>query len=256
MARLAPVREELLRGDYRSLYIGWLAGVTRVMMDDEDIEPLPSAGLGNLTTAQLALAEFLEVDADLLAGAGIGSPAQPADTPSQQEMDDWLDNLPHDAVHAILKQLIEGHGVAAERTLKNRFWEWRRRGRGENEETPRRSVKTLIKNSKIAKKARLKAEKREQELREIKCRGEREDFLTHLTKNFPKAWKNVERSIERGSGLGYDEACNALVDISEAYAFQGRGADFKSEMTQFMAAYLRRKALIQRLEKAGIWSGT
>jgi hypothetical protein len=25
MARLAPVRDELLRGDIRSLYIGWLA---------------------------------------------------------------------------------------------------------------------------------------------------------------------------------------------------------------------------------------
>ena len=30
MARLAPVRDELLRGDLRSLYIGWLAAVTDV----------------------------------------------------------------------------------------------------------------------------------------------------------------------------------------------------------------------------------
>jgi hypothetical protein len=65
--------------------------------------------------------------------------------------------------------------------------------------------------------------------------------------------KDVEQSIERGSGLGYNEACNALVDISEAYALQGREAAFKSEIGQFMAGYSRRKALIQRLEKAGIW---
>ncbi len=73
MARLAPVRDELLRGDIRSLYIGWLAAVTEKMMDDDDMEPLPVDGLGSLTAAQQALAEFLEVDKDLLAGAGLGS---------------------------------------------------------------------------------------------------------------------------------------------------------------------------------------
>ena len=69
MARLAPVRDELLRGDIRSLYIGWLAAVTEEMMDDDDLEPLSVNGLGSLTAAQQALAEFLEVDQDLLAGA-------------------------------------------------------------------------------------------------------------------------------------------------------------------------------------------
>ena len=81
MARLAPVRDELLRGDNRSLYIGWLAAVTGEMTDDDDMEPLPMEGLGNLTAAQQALAEFLEVDQDLLAGAGMGSPALQDEAP-------------------------------------------------------------------------------------------------------------------------------------------------------------------------------
>jgi len=74
MARLAPVRDELLRGDLRSLYIGWLPAVAGEMMDDDETEPLVVSGLGSLTAAQQALAEFLEVDPDLLAGAGMGSP--------------------------------------------------------------------------------------------------------------------------------------------------------------------------------------
>ena len=85
MARLAPVRDELLRGDIRSLYIGWLAAVIREMIDDDDIEPLPMEGLGHLTAAQQALAEFLEVDQDLLAGAGMGSPALQDEAPLQKE---------------------------------------------------------------------------------------------------------------------------------------------------------------------------
>ena len=73
MARLAPVRDELLRGDLRSLYIGWLAAVAREMMDDDETEPFAVSGLANLTAAQRALAEFIEVDPDLLAGAGMGA---------------------------------------------------------------------------------------------------------------------------------------------------------------------------------------
>jgi hypothetical protein len=45
------------------------------MMDDDDVEPLCVSGLASLTAAQQALGEFLEVDPDLLAGAGMGSPA-------------------------------------------------------------------------------------------------------------------------------------------------------------------------------------
>jgi hypothetical protein len=40
MARLAPVRDELLRGNLRSLYIGWLLAVGGEMMDDDAMEPL------------------------------------------------------------------------------------------------------------------------------------------------------------------------------------------------------------------------
>ncbi|MDZ7762046.1 MAG: hypothetical protein U5L00_17560 [Desulfovermiculus sp.] len=40
MQRLLPIREELLRGDLRSLYIGWLAEETKEEFDDSELEPL------------------------------------------------------------------------------------------------------------------------------------------------------------------------------------------------------------------------
>ncbi len=66
MARLAPLRNELLRGDIRSLYIGWLSSVSGGMTDNHEKEPLSVNGLGSLTTPQQALAEFLEIAPDLL----------------------------------------------------------------------------------------------------------------------------------------------------------------------------------------------
>jgi hypothetical protein len=253
MARLAPIRDELLRGDIRSLYIGWLAAVTRDMVNDDELEPLPVEGMGNLTAAQQALAEFLEVNEDLLAGAGIGSPAPQAEETSQKEMDDWLDELPHDEVLALLKQLLEGQGLKAERTLKNRFSAWRRGLRGDSERAHRRSVEELKKNAETAKKKRLEREKREQERQKTRRRKEREAYLAALAKDFPKVWKVAEQQVARGSRSAYDEACHTMVNIAEAYALHASMGDFSQKLKQFMAGHIRRKAFVQRLVKAGIW---
>ena len=253
MARLAPVREELLRGDIRSLYIGWLAAVTKEMMDDDEMEPLAVSGLGSLTSAHQALAEFLEVDEDLLAGAGIGNPASQEDKISQQETDAWIDSLPQDEVTAVLKQLLEGKGRQAERTLKNRFAAWRRGLQTDKTEAPRRTVGELRQNAEEAEQLRKEKQKRDRKRREIKRRKEREAYLKNLARDFPKAWKTVQETVERGSGLAYKEACSALVDMSEAYALHANRKGFQQDLKKFMLNHMRRKTLIQRLVKAGIW---
>ncbi len=253
MAQLAPVRDELLRGDIRSLYIGWLAAVTGEMMDDEEMEPLSVEGLGSLTAAQQALAEFLEVDEDLLAGAGMGSPTLQDEEPSQQEMDEWIDGLPQDEVMGLLKQLLAGKGQQAERTLNNRFAVWQRGLRGDRVEAPKRTLGELWKNAESAKMIRLEQKKCEQKKREIQHRKARETYLKKLSKDFPKAWKSVQQTVERGSGLAYDEVCSDLVDLSEAYSAHVSRKRFQQELRKFMGSHMRRKALIQRLVKAGIW---
>jgi len=253
MARLAPVRDELLSGDMRSLYVGWLSAVTREMIDDEEVEPLPMPGLGNLTFAQKALAEFLEVDEDLLAGAAVGSPALQDKEASQKEMVEWLGGLPQNEVRVLLKLLLEGKGLQAERALKNRFAAWRRGLQCDMGDGPRRMVAELRKHAEAAERIRQEQKKREQERREIKRRKEREAYLKALAEDFPNAWKSVQQCVERGSGLAYEEACRVLADLSEAYALHGSPGVFEQELTKFMAEHMRRKTLIQRLVKAGIW---
>ena len=251
MARLAPVRDELLRGDLRSLYIGWLAAGE--MMDDAEMEPLFMSGLGHLTTSQQALAEFLEVDQDLLAGAGMGSPGAQDARISQKEMDAWIDGLHRGEVKALLKQLLEGKGQQTVRTLKNQFAAWRRGLQGDRIEATRRTLGELRKNAEAAEKMRLEQQKRDQKRREIKRRKEREAYLKNLSNNFPRVWKSLRQTVGVGSGLAYDKACRVLVDLDEAYALHASRKRFQQELKQFMADHMRRKALIQRLVKAGIW---
>lgn len=253
MARLAPVRDELLRGDLRSLYIGWLPAITAEMVDDDDMEPLSVSGLGSLTAAQQALAEFLEVDRDLLAGAGIGSPAAQSQEISDQETDVWIDGLSRDEVNSIIKQLLEGKGQQAERSIRNRFAAWQRSLQTGDTGTSRRTIGELRQNAEKARQIRLEKQKRDRKRREIRRRKEREAYLKKLSKDFPKAWASIREPVERGSGRGYDEACRILVDMAEAYDLFAMKNQFQKELKKFMAGHLRRKALIQRLVKAGIW---
>jgi hypothetical protein len=253
MARLAPVRDELLRGDQRSLYIGWLMAIAGEMVDDGEMEPLSVSGLASLTAAQQALAEFLEVDPDLLAGTGMGSPAAPKAEISPQGMDKWIDTLPRDEVNSILKQLLEGKGQQAERSIKSRFASWRRDLHTIDTDASRRTVGELRQNAEKACQIRPEKQKRNRKQREIKHREKRKAYLKNLSSDFPKAWASVREPVERGSGRGYDEACCAFVDIAEAYALFSTKEQFQKELKKFMTGHTRRKALIQRLVKAGIW---
>jgi hypothetical protein len=81
----------------------------------------------------------------------------------------------------------------------------------------------------------------------------RDAYLKNLSKDFPRAWKSVQRTVERGSGSAYDEACRELVDLSEAYTVHASNKRFQEELKKFMVDHVRRKALVQRLAKAGIW---
>jgi hypothetical protein len=75
MERLIPLREELLRGDLRPLYLGRLAGVSAGDVDDDAIEPEVPPGMAQLSAAQQALTEFLEIDTELMSAAAVASQA-------------------------------------------------------------------------------------------------------------------------------------------------------------------------------------
>lgn len=67
LAALAPLRADVLSGDFRLFYLAWLAAVEYGGVDDDAIEPLP--GIGPLSGALEAFAEFFALDADLVTAA-------------------------------------------------------------------------------------------------------------------------------------------------------------------------------------------
>jgi len=168
-------------------------------------------------------------------------------------MEKWIEALPWDEVKEVMKQLLEGKGQQAERSIKNRFASWRRDLQTYKADAPRRTVGELRQNAEKVRQIRLEKQKRDRKRREIQRRKEHEAYLKNLSSNFPKAWESVREPVERGSGRGYDEACRTLVDISEAYDLYATRKQFQKELKKFMVDHLRRKSLIQRLVRAGIW---
>lgn len=104
MASLAPIRAEILAGDFRSLFLAWLGGAALDEDFDGDSPPIP-AGLKCLTPAQKSLAEFLRVDEDFLGAAAENS--APLSAPSSS-LKKWIAALPQIEKNRILLSIATG----------------------------------------------------------------------------------------------------------------------------------------------------
>ena len=69
MGSLLPLREDLLRGDYGCLYLGWLRSVQEEEVEDDEYEPPVPAGLHDRSEPLCAFASFFDVDSDLIEAA-------------------------------------------------------------------------------------------------------------------------------------------------------------------------------------------
>lgn len=70
-----PLREDILHGDYRSLYLAWLLAAPGDEKREAELEPPVPAGLRELSPALLAFGRFFRLDEALIEAAAEASPA-------------------------------------------------------------------------------------------------------------------------------------------------------------------------------------
>jgi hypothetical protein len=253
MGRLVSLRDELLRGDLRPLYLGWLAGASAGEIDDDALEPPPPPGLSRLTAAQRSLVEFLEIDQDLLAAAAFGDkPAHVAT--DESHMDDWIAHLPENEGGKIIKMVMTGHALEAERQLKSRFLGWQKEQRVDAEpRLTRRTLATLWELSQEAAKTRQQRESMQRNKAEAAKQAKRESYLRTLANDFDRYWQAADESAERAIASAYDDAKRTLVDLADAYTLSASRAEFDLRLAQFISKHHKRGALVRRLVEAGLW---
>jgi hypothetical protein len=145
MRRLVPLRDELLRGDLRPLYLGWLAAAGRGELKDAESEPEVPPGLGSLSPAQIALVAFVEIDPDMLAAAQAGSAKLSTGSAVRgNRLDAWLKEWSRNEMVAVLKLIAKGQAQTAERQVRFRHADWVKAQHPSRESSaPRRTVKQL-----------------------------------------------------------------------------------------------------------------
>ena len=241
LASLAPLRSDVLAGDLRLFYLLWLTAVQDGLVDDDEVEPM--RGIGPLTGALEAFANFFVVDPDLVQAAAEleaeGAATSKDDlrrvlaATSDRDKTELLLRVAEGDVHvaAELRRSVrkQGPGVSAPcrtagalRERAQEIAEARERGLAERLEAGRR------RQAKEAEKARRVR------LDEIKRRGE-------------SVWREIEQEIERRNPSGYDRAASLLSDLQALAEEQKDQQDFDHRLALIRARHEKKGKFIERL---------
>ena len=252
MASLAPLRNELLSDDLRPLYLAWLAGVQDdEEQDDDDLSPPVPPGLGELTTAQQALVEFLRVDEDLLQAAARVSPAA---RPASADLAQWIAGLPEREKDQLLLEVACGTAGIGPKLLAR--FSMSLRGGEASDSGPRPRLRELNAAAREAREAHEAAEReraaREREKRRAAQAAAREKHLQELADRPEKAWQQVEQVLRLKQNKEYDNTVTLLRDLREVAQRQQALDAFRQRVRALREAHKGKYTFVQRLDKAGV----
>ncbi len=145
LASLIPLRSDLIAGDLRCLYLGWLTGVESGEVEEEESEPPVPPGLGQLSAPLTRLVDFLRLDPDLVEVAAAGSGEAAPTGPSSEHLAAWVADLPGTEKDRFLIRLMQGEATYLAGELLQRFRKDQVRNGAENATSlPARTVADLL----------------------------------------------------------------------------------------------------------------
>jgi hypothetical protein len=272
MSSLISLRAELMRGDTRALYLGWLASLPSRIRDDEDgwdeedggdeedlddddrLEPPVPPGLAKLSAPLRALADFLRVEDELIEVAAAGSAGEPPAEPSRNELARWVKGLPAaDKDAYLLRFLAEEGDFLLRAELSKRFRESTApSGARPALEAGRRTVAQLL----AARDALVDAKRRKAAEREARERARREReqaeararYLDDLARREPATWREVEEKIATKLPKEYDRAVELLVDLRDLAGRSGRTAEAEARILELRQRHSKKPSLMQRFD--------
>jgi hypothetical protein len=252
LAAIIPARAELAAGDMRFLYLAWLLCVQNQELDDDDPEPPVPAGLAELSGPTQALADFLRLDAYLLAAAAEGSRPLEAKPASSAALERWVKALPETYKDELLLRALYEDGGLLRSELLRRF-------RGATEKPPVPSGRTV---GELLTAAEERLEQRQQRIRAREAADRRrreraaaaalEQRLDALARDPKKAWIQVDALIDTKKPKDYDTAVALLMDLQGLAGRDGSSAAFAQQMQRLRAQHARKPSLLDRFDRAGL----
>ncbi len=240
LSPLIPLREDILKGDYRMLYLGWLKAAQMELWPEDEEEPPVPPGLRDLSPALEALIDLFEIDRFWIQVAARTS--ADLSQPAPERLRTALGELPRAEAEEYLWRLAQGDGhVRLELLVRLQTLA----GVRPPAPSPARTVAQL---RRAARRVRADEERR----RAAEAEAERQRQLEALAQREEAAWQEVEESIQRYTARGYEDAVALLKQLHEVAQYQGEPQRFQERINAIYERYPTRRSLLERLQKAGL----
>ncbi len=254
LSLLVPIRSELAAGDLRALYIAWLGAVQNEEFEDDDEEPPCPPGLGKLSEALDAFAEFLRVDQDLIDAAAVASRDLP--TIDENVLSRWVATLSDSEKTELLVGLI------GDRATHLRAETLARVRRSCVPDAPVAAKPRTIRELLTAAENRAEERRRQETERATreKARREREEAaareirLKALAKREEEAWRQVDALIATKQPKNYDEAIVLLRDLRDLSFRASRRIEARERIARLQQEHASKPSFMKRLRAAGLQS--
>jgi hypothetical protein len=234
------LRERLISGDLRPLYVLWLCGAYDDYNDPaEVIEPPVPHGIDEMVTHVADLMSFYGLDPLLLISAGENVEAAPSRSSKDDCLSQWLSSLSNKQAKELLRDLLSGDTPSVKAKVLAEIrnsqeiaaWPTTERSRSFAELLQRTDELRAKESAKKIRKAEAK-EKREAK----KAERERQKRMQEMEKA-PKTWlKEAEQLVDARGTENYRAAAEILSDLREAV-----GGDEGERIARRHAAHLAKK---------------
>jgi hypothetical protein len=242
---LIPLREAILRGDLRALYLFWLryaADRAGWAAEDEETEPLIEPpvppGLGQLDPALQAFAEFFAIDQDLIAAAAEISLSL---TATVEPLERWVTLLPETERNAFLLRVARGESHVGIELLR-RLREVGGAGNPTTSTAPRRTFAEIQSGTKGQERLRVQREREAAERAQLAK-------LDALAQREGQVWASIPALLAKRTASGYDEGVALLAELRDLAVHRGQRVAFNARLAEVTAPYAGSPALQRRLKE-------
>lgn len=236
----AKLREMLIAGDLRALYVLWLCNAMSSSNDDEAVmEPPVPHGLATLPVEAAELLAFFEADPLLVDAAAVGIPTFNAPSSQGDSIKAWLRSITDSRQTEIVQRLLSEDPVALKAELLSEIRD-SHQSVAWPVEIPTRTLAQLLEKCEFLRQKEDEKQKRRAEAKAKrdadKAEKQRQARMIEM-KSAPDGWlKKASKLVEERGMENYREAANILADLREAV-----GGERGSKMARKHAAHLAQK---------------
>jgi hypothetical protein len=248
---LLSIREDIINGDYRTLYLFWLHVMSSRVKNLEEskeigvilktIEPPVPPNLAKHNGAIQAFIKFWEIDNSWIKAASERSPSHKEKVLNFENM---IQSLSESEKVNYLHRLAKG-----EVRLHQTFLKFLKSKEGisntKSDSKTRRNVEELLELT-------TKVDGEKKALAKIKAEKKKKEKMNKMAKEESQHWESVKYNVSQGNSRSYDLAIQTLEDLLELAEYENKMSNFKFKLSEVKAEFSRKSSFIQKVKRTFI----